>query len=220
LAEFPFSFQVMPQNFEVAIDNIKPYVKTELTRQRIEGVLNTADFAEDKTVESMLMAQQENKDLKVTWTHTAEGKQHMFVVEDVVRKEAASKVTVTVDGKNLGVTSNDKKEVEIPALGDFKIVNTKVVQNPNQYVVLQFSDPLKEKQELRGLISIEEDRALTLEFEIHDNEIWVYPPVRQSGDKTIYVEEGVRNINDYRMKVASSTVVTFEQLKPLARFVG
>ena len=220
LAEFPFSFQVMPQNFDVSIDNIKPYVKTELTRQRIEGVLSTADFAEDKTVESMLMAQQENKDLKVTWTHTAEGKQHMFVVEDVVRKEAATKVTVTVDGKNLGITSNDKKEVEIPALGDFKIVNTKVVQNPNQYVVLQFSDPLKEKQELRGLISIEEDRSLTLEFEIHDNEIWVYPPVRQSGDKTIYVEQGMRNINDYRMKVASSTVVTFEQLKPAARFVG
>ena len=72
--------------------------------------------------------------------------------------------------------------MEIPALGDFKIVNTKVVQNPNQYVVLQFSDPLKEKQELRGLISIEEDRGLTLEFEIHDNEIWVYPPVSQSGD--------------------------------------
>ncbi|HEX6227293.1 MAG TPA: hypothetical protein VFZ52_22910, partial [Chryseolinea sp.] len=220
LREFPFSFQVMPQNFELSIDNVKPYVKTELSRQRIEGALNTADFADDKTVESMLLARQNDKDLKVTWTHTAEGKQHMFIVEDVVRKESAGKVTISVDGKNLGVPSQDKKEVDIPALGDFKIVNTKVVQNPNQYVVLQFSDPLKEKQELRGLISIEEDRALTLEFEIHDNEIWVYPPVRQSGSKTIYVEEGVRNINDYRMKVASSTSITFEQLNPAARFVG
>lgn len=220
LSVFHFSFQVMPQNFEVTIDNIKPYLKTELTRQRIEGVLNTADFADDAIVESMFSAQQEGKNLKVTWTHTAEGKQHMFVVEDVARKDVASKVSVTVDGKNLGVTTQDKKEVEIPALGDFKIVNAKVVQNPTQYVVLQFSDPLKEKQELRGLVSVEEDRGLTLEFEIHDNEIWVYPPVRQSGIKTIYVEQGVRNINDYRMKVASSTEVTFEQLKPLARFVG
>ena len=53
----------------------------------------------------MLMAQQEGKNLKVTWTHTAEGKQHMFVVEDVARKETASNVTVTADGKNLGITS-------------------------------------------------------------------------------------------------------------------
>ncbi|WP_276373042.1 MG2 domain-containing protein [Chryseolinea sp. H1M3-3] len=220
LSEFKFSFQIMPQNFDVAVENIKPYVKTELTRQRIEGVLNTADFAEDATIESMLAAEQEGKNLKVTWSHTAEGKQHMFIVEDVVRKEAASKVVLSVDGKNLGISLQDKKEVEIPALGDFKIVNAKVVQNPNQYVVLQFSDPLKEKQELRGLISIEEDRGLILEYEIHDNEIWVYPPVRQSGTKTVYVEAGVRNINDYRMKVASSSAVVFEQLKPLARFVG
>ena len=58
LSEFQFSFQVMPQNFEVAIDNIKPYIKTEFTRQRIEGTLNTADFAEDVAVEKMLLAQQ------------------------------------------------------------------------------------------------------------------------------------------------------------------
>lgn len=220
LSEFQFSFQVMPQNFEIAIDNVKPYVKTELTRQRIEGTLSTADFAEDGAVEGMVAAQQDGKNLKVSWTHTAEGKQHLFVVEDVSRKDVASVVTLSTDGKSLGLSTSGKKEVKIPALGDFKIVNTKVVQNPNQYVVLQFSDPLKEKQELRGLISIEGDRGMTLEFEIHDNEIWVYPPVRQSGTKTISVEAGVRNINDYRMKVESSTVVTFEQLKPLARFVG
>ena len=47
LSDFPFSFQVMPQNFELSIENIKPYIKTELTRQRIEGILNTADFAEN-----------------------------------------------------------------------------------------------------------------------------------------------------------------------------
>ena len=220
LSEFQFSFQIMPQNFEVTIENIKPYVKTELTRQRIEGIINTADFADDATVESMMIAQQDDKNLKITWSHTAEGKQHMFIVEDVARKDASSKVSLAVDGKNLGVDLQDKKEVEIPALGDFKIVNAKVVQNPNQYVVLQFSDPLKERQELRGLVSIAEDKGLTLEFEIHDNEIWVYPPVRQSGTKTMYVEAGIRNINDYRMKEASSTDVTFEQLKPLARFVG
>ncbi len=220
LSEFQFSFQIMPQNFEVSIDNVKPYVNTELARQRVEGFLNTADFAEDKAVESMLLAQQEGKDLKVTWNHTAEGKQHGFAVEEVVRKETASQVILTVDGKSLGVTTVDKKEVAIPALGDFKVVNAKVIQNPNQYVVLQFSDPLKEKQELRGLVTLEEDRGLTLEFEIHDNEIWVYPPVRQSGTKTISVETGVRNINDFRMKEASSTPVTFEQLKPLARFAG
>ncbi len=220
LTEFKYSLQVMPQNYEVSIENVKPYVKTELKRQRVEGILNTADFAEDGAVEKMLKAKQEGKELKVTWTHAQEGKQHNFIVEDVARKDEASKVNLSIDGSSLGIKTSSEKEIEIPALGDFKVMNAKVVQNPNQYVVLQFSDPLKEKQELRGLISVEEDRSLTLDFEIHDNEIWLYPPVRQVGVKTLRIEMGVRNINDYKMKAFSVVEITFEQLKPLVRFVG
>jgi alpha-2-macroglobulin len=220
LRNFDYTFQVMPQNFELTVENVKPYVKTELTRQKIEGVLFTADFAENDAVEKALTAQQDSKDLKITWTHAGEGKQHMFVVEDVARKEEASKVMLSANGKSLGIESNDEKEVEIPALGDFKVMNSKIVQNPSQYVVLQFSDPLKEKQDLGGLISIGDNGNLTLDFEIHDNEIWVYPPVRQSGTKTVYIEAGVRNINNYSMKKSSTVEVVFEQLKPEVRFLG
>ena len=220
LSRFQFSFQVMPQNFDITVNNIKPYVNTELTRQKIEGVLQTADYADYKVVESMMHAKQEGRDLKISWIHSSEGREHRFNIEEVERKETAGNVTLVADGKNLGVETESKQQVEVPALGDFKLMNSRVVQNPNQYVVLQFSDPLKAKQDLRGLITIEEDPALSFEFEVRDNEIWAYPPVRQSGTKTIRVEEGVRNINDYRMKQVGSMPVTFEQLKPLARFVG
>ena len=64
LSEFQFSFQVMPQNFEVAIDNVKPYVKTELTRQRVEGTFSTADFAEDAAVEGMIARKSGGKEFK------------------------------------------------------------------------------------------------------------------------------------------------------------
>ena len=220
LSRFEFSFQIMPQNFEVTVNNIKPYVNTELARQKIEGVLQTADYAEDKIVESMLQASQDGKNLKITWVHSGEGREHRFNIEDVARKETAGSVTLVADGKNLGLSTESKQELDVPALGDFKLINSRVVQNPNQYVVLQFSDPIKPKQDLRGLVTIEEDRDLSFEFEVRDNEIWAYPPVRQAGTKTIRIEEGVRNINDYRMKQAASMPVTFEQLKPLVRFVG
>lgn len=220
LENFEYSFQIIPQNFEFSIGNIKPYVKTELKRLKIEGSLQTADFAENTSVENMLSAGQNGKALKVSWQHTIEGKQHTFVIEDVARTEQASTVTISTNGKNIGVNRTAEEKVEVPALGDFKIMNVRVVQNPNQYVALQFSDPLKEKQALQGLITIGDDRGLQLEFDIHDNEIWVYPPVRQIGTKVVYVEAGVRNINDYRMKEPSSLEVAFEQLKPEVRFVG
>lgn len=218
LRTFTYTFQVIPQNFEINVDNVKPYVKTELKRQRVEGSLYTADFAVNEQVEKMLTATQEGAERKITWTHNGEGKHHAFVVEDVARKDNASKVVLSIDGKALNVDRQEEKEVEIPALSDFKVMQVRVVQNPNQYVVLQFSDPLKEKQELQGLITIAD--LQNLEFDIHDNEIWVYPPVRQAGVKTINVESGIRNILDYRMDKRTTWEVEFEQVKPAVRLTG
>jgi len=52
--------------------------------------------------------------------------------------------------------------------------------------VIQFSDPLNESQNLEGLISITD--LSNLDFEIKDNEIRVYPPVRQTGTRTLSVK--------------------------------
>jgi alpha-2-macroglobulin len=218
LETFQYAFQVIPQNFEVSIENIVPYVKTELTRQKIQGQLFTADVADDIQVEKILTASQDGKPLKVLWTHTGDNRQHQFIVEDVARKETGSKVNLQLSGESLGIDRSEQKEVEIPSLGDFKMMTTRVVQNPNQYVVLQFSDPLKEGQDLAGLISISD--VPDLDFDIRENEIWVYPPVRQTGTKTVTIEGGISNILNYKMKEGTSADVVFEQLNPAVRFTG
>jgi uncharacterized protein YfaS (alpha-2-macroglobulin family) len=218
LSEFVYSFQVVPQNFDLVFDNVKPYVKTELTKQKIEGGIITADFAEKESVEKVLAAKQEGRALNITWVHNNDGKVHSFVIEDVARKENASSVKVAVDGSTIGVKKQLEEEVEIPSLNDFKLMSAKVVQNPSQHVVLQFSDPLKEKQNLLGLVTISDDPNMTLEFDVHDNEIWVYPPVRQTGTKTIRIEPGVRNVKDYRLIKVLTTDVEFEQTKPQVTF--
>ena len=127
-------------------------------------------------------------------------------------------VKLAVDGKSLGISQTQDMDVEIPALGDFRVTNFRVDQSSSQHVVIQFSDPLNEKQNLDGLISLTD--VGTLDFEIKDNEIRVYPPVRQAGSKTLKLEAGIRNILDYRMKEGSSMEVTFEQLNPAVRFTS
>lgn len=218
LSTFHYSFQVIPQNFELTVDNIVPYVKTDLKRQKIEGVITTADFAPGDAVEKVLEAQQDGNGLAIKWTHTTEGKQHAFTVEEVARKETASKVTLSLKGQPLGIDQTDVQDVDIPALGDFKVTNVRVEQGNAQAVVVQFSDPLREKQNLDGLIRIE--GLSNLEFEIRDNEARVYPPVRQTGSKTLYVEAGIRNILDYRMNERGSFSVQFEQEKPAVKFAS
>lgn len=218
LRNFEYSFQVIPQNFEIQVVNFKPYVKTELKRQMIEGTLTTADFAENAEVEKMLTAQQEGKSLRLTWAHSSEGKQHSFVVEDVARRDEASTVELSASGQPLGISQNVSESVEIPALGDFKVTKAWVEQGNSQTVVIQFSDPLNESQNLEGLVRLTE--LPDLDFEIKDNEIRVYPPVRQTGSRTLEIEAGVKNIVNYRMKEGSTFDLAFEQLNPSVRFTG
>lgn len=218
LKTFEYTFQVIPQNFEVSIENILPYVKTELTKQKIEGILSTADFADNKNVEKILTAQQDGKILTIRWTHASDGKQHNFIVENVARKEESSQVNLSLNGSSMGLERDEDQVIEIPSLGDFRLMNAKVVQNPNQYIALQFSDPLKEKQDVQGLITISD--LQDLDFDIQENEIRVYPPVRQTGTKTITIDAGIRNVLDYKMKEGTSIGVTFEQLNPAVRFTG
>ncbi len=218
LQTFEYSFQVVPQNYDLSVENIKPYVKTDLRRQRLEGTLLTADFAEPAAAEQVVQAHQDGKALKLSWTHSSEGKQHAFVVEDVARKDSSSIVKLTAKGTSLGINQDAEKTVEIPALGDFKVMNVRVDQSGSQSIVLQFSDPLNEKQNLAGLISIPE--LPNLDFEIKDNEIRVFPPIRQSGTRTMTVETGIRNILNYRMKNSETFSVVFEALKPEVRLTG
>jgi uncharacterized protein YfaS (alpha-2-macroglobulin family) len=218
LATFEYAIDVMPQNFEWTIDNIKPYVKTELKRQKIEGRLTTADFAEASVVEKMVTAHQGDHTLRITWAHTSDGKQHLFVVEDVARKETASQVSMRVDGDALSVERKDDREVEISALGDFKVTNVRVEQGTSGYVVVQFSDPLNESQNVDGLITI--SGLPTLDYEIKDNEVRVYPPVRQKGQRTLTVAGGIKNILNYTLQKGGAFDVLFEQLPPAVRFVG
>lgn len=218
LHSFEYSLQIVPQNYDLTIDNIRPYEKNDLKRQKVEGTLLTADVAENEVVEKMFTSSQDGKSLKVSWVHTNEGKQHNFQIEDVSRKTEAGKVRISVDGKSLGVDRVYEEDVEIPSLSDFKLMSAKVFQNPTQHVVLQFSDPLIEKQNLDGLITI--DGLESLDFSVADNQVFVYPPVRQTGTKKVNIEAGIRNILDYKMKDAVSTEILFEQLAPAVRFAG
>ncbi|NJN41590.1 MAG: hypothetical protein HC811_04470 [Flammeovirgaceae bacterium] len=218
LATFEYSFQVMPQNFELTIENIRPYEKTQLTRQKIEGHLITADFSDSEITESILSASQDGNSLMISWNHTTDGRQHQFTVEDVTRKETGSQVNLSVNGNLIGVDHVLDEVVEIPALSDFKVMNVRVDQSTNQHVVLQFSDPLSETQNLRGLIRITD--IPDLDYEIRDNEIKIYPPVRQTGTKVLTLEAGIRNILNYRMASGNSFDVEFERQKPQVRITG
>lgn len=216
---FEFGFKTMEQFFEVSIDGSKTTDRKTLRWQQVLGTISTADAIDNDIVAKLLSATQNQRKLKISWEHEANNTTHHFIIDSIARTETAGKVFLKWDGRALGIENNTgEKEIDIPALGDFKVMDIKVVQTPEQYISVQFSDPVQEKQNLEGLITIRD--VSDLKFITEDNEIRVYPQIRLSGAKTINVEAGVKNILGYALKSRYSLEIPFEELKPQIKLIG
>ncbi|MCB0580258.1 MAG: hypothetical protein KDD10_13225, partial [Phaeodactylibacter sp.] len=153
-ASFEFDFRTRDQYFDLSVDGISAANPRNLSKQELHGYLFTADMAEAEAVEAVLSARQQGRKLPIRWSHSAEGMEHYFYVQDINRGDQASVVELSWAGKPLGVTVSDSREVEVPAIDDFKVTNARAVQGQDQYIQLHFSDPLLESQSLEGLVSI------------------------------------------------------------------
>ena len=219
LAPFEFKVEVVEQDFDVEITNIVSDAEQPMRRQTIEGVLQTADFADSTNIKKALKFEQEGNGLEVNWVFDqVNGVNHKFYVQGVERKEDASEVSYRFTGEEIGVIRSRSGKVNIPALNDFKVINTRVVKQGGAYVLIGFSDPIDEQQNLRGLITIEDDPNPV--FTISGNEVKVYTSATLNGDKRLTVFPGIKNRLSYGMKNEFTQVVSFSQAKPEVRFLN
>jgi uncharacterized protein YfaS (alpha-2-macroglobulin family) len=218
LKTFEFQIQTIRQNFSVEIEGLQTYNSQDLQWMKLNGRILTADVIENEQIESVLNVNQNNRSLKITWEHENNGKIHVFSADSIERKETEEKVDVVWNGKDIGVDASGKEQIIIPALGDFKLLNITVVQQPEQYILLSFSDPLQPNQFLQGLISVE--NGTYLQFITEGNEIKAYPSARQTGSLKVYIEPGIKNILGYKLKARSEHQLSFEDIKPAVRLLG
>jgi len=213
-----FNFQTIKQTFTLTGEGLQSYDKTDMLYQKYKGYITTADVIVDDEIESVLEATLNSQKRTIEWMHSADGKQHHFVVDSLKRQEDKGELSLEWNGSSIGVDEKGEKEVEIPALNVFKVMSAKVIQQPEQYVSIRFSDPLKNNQKLDGLVRIEGQSSVI--FIIDGNELRVFPTHRLSGTKTIRFEEGIRNAMEYSLKKSKKMELTFEDIKPAIRLIG
>ena len=218
LSTFEFYFKTIKQAMEVKPENLKAYDKEDYQWEKLTGTLMTADVADGKKVEKTLTAEQDGKKLKIVWIHDDNRTTHHFQIDSVLRKDKASKVLLKWDGEAIDASTTGKMEFDVPLLSEFTFINADVEQEPDQCVVLQFSDPLQDDQELEGLIRLGE--LNDLRFMIEDNEIRVYPPSLQKGSMLVTIEKAIKNIKGKTLKKKVAREVVFEDIKPAVRLIG
>ncbi|MBN1182859.1 MAG: hypothetical protein JXB49_11265 [Bacteroidales bacterium] len=218
LKTFTFQFKTIKQSFVVNIGGFKPLVNTDLTKNKIYGTINTSDKIDDVDIEKVLSAEQSGNKLTIKWSHEGDGKTHNFEIVEVVRADDPGKVEISWNGDAINVDVKGKETVDIPSLSDFSVMSVKIVQQPEQYIIIQFSDPIMKKQNLSGLISL--SSGASLKYIIEDNEVRAYTSYRQTGNTTLHIQAGIKNILGYKLKESDARNITFEELKPEVRLIG
>lgn len=213
---FDFEFKTRKIRFNVQVDGLSTYETNNLKRQKLEGELHVSDNVDTAKIAKCVYAFQEGSDLKMEWHHSEES--HRFVVHNISRKDKASHVKISWNGIPVGSADFGEQEMEVPALGDFKITKMESFSDPEQFVEIYFSDPVMTNQSFTGLVTIAD--ASSLSFAVEGHKLIVYPSSRLAGYKTVSVYKGIKNILGYPCPDEEVTDMDFEELKPSVRLLG
>jgi len=215
---FSFEFNTIEQHLQIEIIAFRPYNDYKPGMNYLTGMLKTADAADPSAVEAVLTVTQGRKNLPVEWDHNAEGTEHSFKIDSVRRAETELLVEVAYDGSVIRSAQKGIEEFTVPSLGDFKVIGHKLVQYPEQHIVVSFSDPLRKNQYLEGLVRLSNNTGMR--YVIEGNIISAYPNVRQNGLLTLFVEPGIRNTAGKGLKAGERFDVLFEEIKPSVQLLG
>ncbi len=216
---FAFSFRTIQQNYSVELVGLTAQNENELVNQELHGVLMTADAAPATLVEQMLTAQQTDRALTVRWEHAADNRSHSFVVDNIIRQESKSLVTVQSSGESLSLDKSPSFTVDVPSRSSFELLSYRAVETPDQYLELRFSDPIQPNQSLEGLIQLNTQGREEARFIIDKNTVKAYPANRLTGIVNVIVNEGIRNTEGKTFPSTVGLDVEFEAVKPAVRLL-
>ena len=215
---FQFDFSTMRQSFEVSINGLESVAGGDPEEQQLSGEVVTADVEMNADIQGLVTALQKGKDLAISWNHDANRRDHSFTVEGITRGDSPTTVTVKWDGSCIGVDTKGEQTVAVPALDTFSVLQARAVQEEEAYVEIRFSDPVDTRQNLLGLIQIEQRN--NLRFAMEENIIRVYSSEPWKGTCTVTVNPGIRNMKGSYLAEGKVLEVIFPEVLPQVRFSG
>jgi uncharacterized protein YfaS (alpha-2-macroglobulin family) len=216
--EFKFTFQTIKPDYTVTFNGLQTATRTATDAMKLEGVIQTADAEKNDQVEKIITASYAS-DTHISWQHNAYTHTHTFTIDRLTRlPNGVNPLTVSWDGSPLNVDKKGDQKYDIPAIGDFRVLDVKAVQDQEQYVLVQFSDAIMVGQELNGLIGI--GNTTEPSYTIDGSQVKVYATERLDGNYSVFVNQGIENIAHKKIRNNYNANVFFENKLPAVSIPG
>lgn len=216
--QLKFNVFTLRRNFAVTAAGLKTVSSENETNYTLQGEITTSVPLVPQEVEQVLSAEQDGNDLSIVWNHQPEKNLHQFIVSGIKRKNKASSVELSWNGKPVNVREKGELKFDVPAQDEFKLITTLVIHQPEQQIRLYFSDPIDSRQDLDGLIDLRGSHSI--ELNVDGNLVTLYPAERLNGAHEILVDPNIKNIQGKALNSQIVQQISFELLKPALRLPG
>ncbi|MBQ0768502.1 MAG: hypothetical protein KBT58_04370 [Bizionia sp.] len=213
---YTFQFKTIAPNFTIVTNELQSYSKEW---QYLLGVVKSADNITLEQAKQLVEASQNDEKLHLEWNElSAPSKYFEFKIDSIHRKIEDTKIEVKWNGKAIKADNSGQNSVNIPGINNFIITKIDVIQEPEQYLSINFSDPLKKQQNFDGLISIQNIK--NPKYSVDGNILKAYPDTKINGNVQVDVFQGIKNTYGYKLKQPFSEIISFEEVKPEVRLVN
>ncbi|HPR31243.1 MAG TPA: MG2 domain-containing protein [Prolixibacteraceae bacterium] len=218
LKKLEFCFQTPPKQMRIQLMGLQLSGESEGS-YLLKGVVETSDEFEPSELENIFSAFQEKKKRDIAWEHQAKSCLHRFTVSGITRMEKESEVSIRWNGSKIGIKGKEEKQsVPVPSLHDFNVSSARVVNDPDPFVEVVFSDPINPDQDLRGLVVI--DQTPVEQFQITENVLKLYPANRLTGMHTLVLNAAIESASGQTMDEKTAYSLNFGGMKPEVRLLG
>ncbi len=220
---FEFNFLVSQLKFAADVFGLEIPQGSQLAALSGRLQYSSSILDQEGKVEQTVQAQFNGKPLPVSFYNESPGLTR-FVVQDIPLGERPGKLLVKWSGKPLGVEVEDRAEIEIPRIDEFRVLDVKRLDPANKTMTVYFSRPLDPAQNLAGLIAFDvndfEPVRDDIRTDIQDNRLVVYPPEWIDGDLVLWLYPGIRSAEGLVLENATTWQVRIPSPKPKVRLAG
>lgn len=214
-SSYTFKFRTIAPNFNIVTGNLQSYSKKW---QYLEASLKSADIIDLKDAKQLVQASNGQK-LKLQWNEAIKKSDVFeFKIDSIHRQTNDSEIKVSWNGKTIKADNVGENKITIPGEDNFTVVHVEVNQAPEQYLSINFSDPLKKQQNFDGLVTLENTK--NPRYIVDGNVLKVYPDAKLVGEVAVDIFQGISNTDGYKLKKPFSETIAFENLKPQVRLIS
>lgn len=216
-AVFPMVFETIQQDFRFEKVNLKPVDIYEPNILELDIEIKTDDKTSLEEVKKIVRSMGKYDVEQLQWVQYGD-QSYGLKFRGLERKEQMTSFTIEADGASIGAERKLSHVIEIPPKMKFQMTRWSYESYPDQVLSVEFSEPLKKEQDLKGLISIDHIRNFT--YAIDQNKVNLFLNNSFVGNTRLVVHRGIRSFHGEATETIQDDTIYIDPPQPTVELLG